>query len=871
MTEVNPDARPLVLIVDDDQFVRVVFSDALGKGGFRTATACDGVEALARFRELAPDLVLLDLLMPKRDGFETCRDIRALPQGRHTPVLMVTGLDGGEPIHRAFDAGVTDFVAKSINPELLVYRARCLLRNGRLLKNLQQSEDRLARAQQIARLGDWEWHPISGSFWQSQEMSRILGTPPDAAASWDGLFQAVTPEERDLVRERLTWALSADSGSDFECRIVRGDGTERLVWIYARLEAADLTGPARLVGTLQDVSEVRRAEDRSRMLKEAVDSLQIGITFSDASGRIVYLNPAEARMHGFEVEELVGREAREFAAQGLRRQVPPEQLKQGGAWRRESMNRRRGGEEFPVLLTSIPVRDREQRYLGVVTTCEDISEHKEAEEKINRLAYFDNLTGLPNRGMFQERLQQALALAADGAKVGLVFLDLDHFKDVNDTMGHHAGDQLLCEVAQRLGGCIRESDILARLGGDEFVVLLTSAASRERATAAAQRMQEVFATPFQIEGRGVHSSVSIGIALFPDDCHDASSLFRSADTAMYHAKNEGRGQLRLFSQEMKQTIMRRVALENSLRRGLEKNEFFLHYQPQWDLKSNRMVGVEVLLRWRSEEFGLMPPSEFISLLEDCDLIFSIGEWMLKSACQQARRWADQGHPELKVAVNISGKQFRQAEFVALLTGIIRETGVNPESLELEFTESVIMENADKTREKLAALKLMGVQLSIDDFGTGYSSLNYLKHFPVDRIKIDRSFVADVSSSTEDATIVEAIITMAQSLSLKVLAEGVENSDQLHFLTALGCDEVQGFYLARPMAADALAGSLGEVHGRKLGKLAVSEWFDGRAVAPAWPAAAAAQGAPPAAAPCVTELHRAAQTVCRVAEKQYPTA
>jgi len=837
MPEASSDAGALVLIVDDDRFMRVTFRDILEAGGFRTAQACDGVEALARFRELQPDLVLLDLVMPGRDGFETCREIRAQELGRHTPVLMVTGRDDDELIRRAFASGATDFLAKSGSHGLLVHRVHCLLRNARLLNHLQQSEDRLARAQSIARLGDWEWSPEAGDFWQSPEMSRILGVPPDSPCVFpDGPWQAVSPRDRDLVRESLERAGTSPAGCDFECRIVRGDGSERQVRVSARPEPAHGTRPARLVGTLQDVTEQRRVEDRSRMLKQAVDSLQIGITLSDASGRIVYLNPAEARMHGYQVEELIGREAREFASARQRRELS---AGEGGAvWRRESVNLRRGGEEFPVLLTSVAVRDSEQRYLGVVTTCEDVSEQKEAEAKINRLAYFDTLTGLPNRGMFLERLQHSLALAArDGGMLGLVFLDLDKFKDVNDTLGHGAGDQLLCEVALRLADCIRESDILARLGGDEFVVLLTSVACQEHMAAAAQRMLDSFATPFQIEGRTVYSSASIGIALFPDDSRDAFSLFRSADTAMYHAKNEGRAQFRFFSAEMNQKIQRRVALENSLRRGLERGEFFLVYQPQWDLKTNRMVGAEVLLRWQSEDFGLMLPSEFIALTEDSGLIFSIGEWVLTCACRQARSWAEEGHPEIKVAVNVSGKQLKQVDFLAMLAGIIRETGVAPRSLELEFTEGVIMESAEKTMETLAELKRMGVQLSIDDFGTGYSSLNYLKHFPVDRIKIDRSFVDGVNRSSDDAAIVTAIISLGRSLSLKVLAEGVENSDQLHFLTGLGCDEVQGFYLAKPMPAELLGANLGGGHGRKLGKLPVTQWFDGREVPTSWPAPA----------------------------------
>jgi EAL domain-containing protein (putative c-di-GMP-specific phosphodiesterase class I) len=296
---------------------------------------------------------------------------------------------------------------------------------------------------------------------------------------------------------------------------------------------------------------------------------------------------------------------------------------------------------------------------------------------------------------------------------------------------------------------------------------------------------------------------------------------------MYHAKNDGRGQFRFFSEKMNEKIMRRVALENSLRHGIKNREFFLLYQPQWDLKTSKMVGVEALLRWQSTEFGLMPPAEFIGLLEDSGLILSIGEWVLRSACLQAREWTLAGQPGFRVAVNVSGKQLKQAEFLELLTRIIQETGVDPGALELEFTESIIMDNAGKTIETLGALSKMGIQLSIDDFGTGYSSLNYLRHFPIDRIKIDRSFVTDVNRSKDDAAIVEAIISMAQTLNLKVVAEGIENSDQLHVLASLGCNEVQGFYLAKPMTAEALAENLAGLHGNEVGKLAETGWFAGR--------------------------------------------
>ncbi|HEY6871828.1 MAG TPA: EAL domain-containing protein [Geobacteraceae bacterium] len=583
-----------------------------------------------------------------------------------------------------------------------------------------------------------------------------------------------------------------------------------------------------LLRTGRTLKRLAENEDRLRMLKEAVDCLPIGITMSDVDGRIIYVNPAEAEIHGCTIDDLTGREAGQSAHRCPAKPFPPEELSGIGVWKRESVNQRKSGEEFPVQLTSIAVRNAEGRCLGTVTACEDITGRKEAEQKIYRLAYYDPLTGLPNRRMFMDRLHQALAFAhREERKLALVFLDLDNFKDINDTQGHDFGDKLLRLVAQRLSSAMRESDTLSRFGGDEFVMVLNSVSCQESAAAAAQRIISRFDQPFVIEGRQVYSSVSIGIALYPDDGTDTESLFRCADSAMYHAKSEGRAHFRFFSVEMNQKIMRRVALEKSLRQGLEAHEFFLHYQPQWDLATSRMVGAEVLLRWQSADHGLMLPSEFISLSENTGLIFAMGEWVLRTACLKAGEWAAAGHRQVRVAVNISGKQLAQPDFPGMLDRIIRETGMEPGDLELEFAESVIMEHADKTIDTLRVLKKMGLRLSIDDFGTGYSSLSYLKHFPIDRIKIDRSIVADINRNNGDAAIAEAIVSLAHNLNLKVLAEGVENSDQLHFLAALGCDEVQGFYLAMPMTAEDLAGTLGRTHGKEAARLPVTEWFDNR--------------------------------------------
>jgi diguanylate cyclase (GGDEF)-like protein/PAS domain S-box-containing protein len=700
--------KPLILVVDDDQLMRTMFRDLLTAAGYEVLLAEDGDSAVGIFKSRRPDLVLLDMVMPGKDGCQTCQEIRSLPGGAYAPVVVMTSMDGGDSIHRALEAGATDFITKPLNAELVLQRVYYMLRSSRNVIKLAESQ--------------------------------------------------------------------------------------------AKLE----------------------------MLRLAVDSLQIGITFSDVNGVIVYSNPAEAAMHGYTVEELIGKEARKFSTGSRSKPLAVEQFKEIGAWSRESVNVRKNGDEFPALLTSIPVRDSDGLSLGMITTCEDISNRKVAEEKIHQLAYYDTLTGLPNRGMFLTRLHHALSQAQrDQDKVNLLFLDLDNFKDVNDTQGHDVGDKLLRLVAERLSSCIRESDVLARLGGDEFVVVCPVAASQESVAVVVQRIQAFFEEPFEIDGRQLYTSASIGIAVYPDDSQDASTLFRCADTAMYQAKSEGKAQFRFFSAELNQKIMYRVALENSLRRGLERREFFLNYQPLWNLKTARMVGVEVLLRWQNADFGLLPPATFIPLLEDTGMIIKIGEWVLRSACLQLREWTLTEHGDLKMAVNISGRQMKHPRFIEMLTDIICETGVDPRNLELEFTESVIMDNAENTVQIFRRLKKLGIQLSIDDFGTGYSSLNYLKHFPVDRIKIDRSFVADVTSNNNDAAIIEAIVSMAQSLSLRVVAEGVENSDQLRSIATLGCDEVQGFYLAKPMHARFLAEKLGTVHGKKVEKLEKTEWYDNR--------------------------------------------
>jgi diguanylate cyclase (GGDEF)-like protein/PAS domain S-box-containing protein len=806
---VSPDKKMQILIVDDDLFMRVTFRDALETAGFETFVAEDGETAIAAFQQLQPDLVLLDLMMPGKDGFATCRELRSMRGGEYTPVLMVTGLGDTESIRSAFEAGATDFIIKPVNPDLLVYRVCYMLRASLSTKKHAKSEARLANAQRIARLGNWEWDPVSGSMWGSEETVRLLGLEnADAMSGIERFLAAVYGPDRENVQRGLLHACKNGTQCGFEFRVMLPDDSFRILCMQGEgAEPAPGKGPC-LEGTIQDITKIRQVEERLVMLKEAVDSLPIGIAISDVSNRIVYTNPAEAQMHGYSMEALMNRDVRDLKGLNLDHTVISEKIGHSRVWRREGVNVRESGEEFPVQLSSIAVINGDEKCLGLVTVCEDITSRKKVEEKIRRLAFYDSLTGLPNRAAFLDRLQHALALAQrEGRQAALLFLDLDNFKDINDAQGHDFGDRLIRAVAERLSACMREYDSLARLGGDEFVIVLTSLEEEECAASAAIRLLSTFARPFLMDCRQVYSSASIGIAMYPDDGLDADTLFKCADTAMYHAKTEGKANFRFFSPEMNRRVMRRVALESSLRQGMEKGEFFLHYQPQLDLKVGRMLGVEALLRWESPELGPLMPSEFIPFAEDSGQIIPLGEWAMRAACIQAREWALAGLGDLKMAVNISGLQFRQAGFMEMVGRIIEETGVKPAALELEFTESVVMEHADKTIETLKRLKDMGLSLSIDDFGTGYSSLSYLKNFPIDRIKIDRSFVADLDHSRDAAAIVEAIIFLAHSLNLKVVAEGVETSEQLQFLKTRNCDEVQGFHLAMPMSAEELVGNL----------------------------------------------------------------
>jgi len=571
------------------------------------------------------------------------------------------------------------------------------------------------------------------------------------------------------------------------------------------------TGNGCFIATFDNVTERKRAELALREAEEQYRTIfeenSIGMCYySTADGRYLNVNPAFARIFGYDSPEemLAGvTNPSQLYVDPSRRLEFGRQLREHGKTeKREFQAYRKDGSKVWLRGSAGALHSADGKVLYYIGAVEDITEQKLLEEQVRYLAYYDALTGLANRTLLQDRLAKALASARRrGEKIALLFLDIDRFKTINDSLGHSVGDLLLKEVAERLKKWAREQDTVARLGGDEFVVVLTAVKDVAGAAVAADRLMKTMSTEFMAQGHLLSPTCSLGISVYPDHGRDGEALIKNADAAMYCAKENGRNNFQFFTQEMNVRAVERLTLEGSLRLAIERKELFLVYQPQWDVATGKITGAEALLRWRHPELGLVPPDKFIPIAENSGLIMPIGEWVLMTACAQARQWQDEGLPPLPVSVNVSAVQFRQESFPALIRRALHETRLPPQYLELELTESLLLSSADVTLSVLQELKEMGVKLSIDDFGTGYSSLSYLKHLPVYKLKIDRSFVRDITVDPDDAAITGTIISMAKSLNLKVIAEGVENAEQMAFLQEHDCDEVQGYYFSRPLAVD----------------------------------------------------------------------
>ena len=698
---VDPKAeQPLrALVVDDDGALRLMLRASLEQQGLAVVEAENGADALAKFDLFAPDIVLLDVVMPELDGFATCRTLRSRAHGRRTPILMLTGLDDVESVDDAYEAGATDFLQKPVNWTMFGHRIRYILRTSTAVNELAASQARLATSQRVARLGSWEWEAASGRIYRSDEVHSITGVRPEEfPATFPELLALVHPDDRERVRDAMARWMGADGSETIEFRLQRADGTTRSVHCQVEGERDDACKLVRLHGILQDVTDRRQAE-----------------------------------------------------------------------------------------------------------------------EKIRHLAYYDTVTGLPNRAWLLERLDMMIAYARRRDEtMAVMFMDLDQFKRINDTLGHSAGDAMLKEVSARIGRSIRRGDVvgragahgssasIARLGGDEFCVLLGAMKRTEDAATVANRLLESFSEPFMLEGFEAFGSASIGIAVFPHDGLDGASLLKAADAAMYHAKDQGRNTFRFYSRALNARAIERLTLESELRRAVERGEFTLHYQTQVRDEARRVVGIEALVRWNHPTRGLLMPAQFVPFAEECRQIVQIEEWVLRTACLQNKAWQDAGAPAVPVSVNISVHHFGLAGLADKVGMALAESGLAPGYLTLEITEGVLMADGEVVSDNLRRLKQMGVRLSLDDFGTGYSSLSYLKRLPLDELKIDQSFAFDVVGNADSAAIVSAIIAIGRTLNLELVAEGIETEDQSACLKLQGCNVMQGYLFSHPQPPELVA-------------------------------------------------------------------
>jgi len=675
---------------------------------------------------------------------------------------------------------------------------------GRMLKTLLGNIEGMVYRCRGAEY--WTMDFVSeGCFW-------LTGYQPSALLqNRQVAFESIVhADDRLWVRESVDTALMKKRLFDLEYRLNHADGRARWVWergtgIFDR-EGRILA----IEGLIQDITKRKEAEqglrDAERRYRGLFDNAIEGIFRSAVDGHYLEANPALAHIYGFDSPaELIG------SLRDIRNQlyVDPERrdefMRMVKARRSvvafESQVYRKNGEVIWISENARAVIDESGRVASYEGTVEDVTDRKLYQARIEQQANYDTLTGLANRSLLQDRLQQAILTAATyGTQLAVVFVDLDRFKFINDSLGHHVGDDLLKTMARRFSSCVRECDTVARLGGDEFVLLINGRSGPDPVRNIVERMLALVAQPWVIDQGEFHMTCSIGVALFPEDGNDAQTLLKHADSAMYRAKDSGRNTFQFFTRELNALMTEQLELESKLRRALERRQFQLHYQPRIELATGRIVGAEALLRWQIPKVGTILPERFIPLAEETGLITPIGRWVLQTACAQNKAWQDAGLPPIVVSVNVSARQFHANNLVRTVAETLKSTGLAARYLEIELTESVVMHDAPQLGAMLDELKQLGVHVAIDDFGTGYSSLTYLKRFPVDRLKVDRSFVENLATDADDATIVRTIIALGHNFGLKVVAEGVEVVEQIQFLRKHRCDEVQGYHFSPPVVA-----------------------------------------------------------------------
>ena len=671
-------------------------------------------------------------------------------------------------------------------------------------EQLRVNEERLRLSQLYGRVGTWDWDIETGREYWSYHVADLLGFPHLTEPTYDDFLNAVVPEDRPRVLAAVDAHLKAGHRYDVEYRIRTAAGEERWMRSVGHAERRGDGTPVRMLGIVQDVTEQREAHAHMELCSTVFANTAEAILVTDPGNHIIVVNQAFTAITGYAIDEVYGRNPRLLSSGRQDRdfyRAMWQAINGHGHWQGEIWNRRKNGDLYPEWLNINVIRDAEgnvSHHVGVFT---DISERKASEARIRHLAHHDALTGLPNRLLLGDRLQQAMSQAERyDTQVAVLFVDLDRFKPINDTLCHQVGDELLREVARRLQGSVRASDTVARLGGDEFVVVLTEVDDIDDLTRVIRSISAALKQPIAVGSHVLNVSPSIGIAVYPRDGGDLRAILHAADAAMYEAKAAGRDTYRFSSPAMDRMVHERFALERDLPLALERGEMELHYQPVFDCPTGYITGAEAVLRWRHPERGLLPAEVFLPVAEDVGIVVAIGAWALTAACKQARAWRDRGY-HTRISINLSARQFQQADLPVLVRGALAGAGLEPWYLELEVTENLLVSPEDRVREAIRDLGTIGVRLTVDDFGTGYSSIGHLRRLPVRGLKIERDLVARTTDSEDGRSIVEAILALARALDLEVTAKGVEDGDQVRLLRLLGCDRLQGGHLGEAVPAD----------------------------------------------------------------------
>ncbi|MDD2581248.1 MAG: EAL domain-containing protein [Desulfuromonadaceae bacterium] len=799
-----------LLYVEDDTESRKMLSRMIVKKypDLKLFTAENGVTGLDIFREQRPDIVLADMNMPVMDGIQLSREIRKLDA--EAIIIAVTAYSDSYYLKNAIEIGIRHYVLKPVIVEDLFYAINQTVEEialKRLIseqdRRMRMREQQLVMAQKIAHLGSWEWDVVSGRTSWSDELYRILGLDPaSTTASYKGFLERVHPEDRETVKKVVQNALKkCRSIASHYCRIVRPDGSIRTIHGQGEVILDDAGKLVSMIGTSHDVTERRQVEEERAWLAMIVESSNDAIFSISLDGAITSWNRGAEKVFGYSSDEIVGRqiftimppERYDERARVLQTILSGEQLQFF-----ETTRIKKDGSRIYVSITTSPMLDADGKIIGNSVIARDVTERRNMEEVIRHQAHHDTLTDLPNRQLFMDFLSLELAQARrDGTELALLFLDLNGFKQVNDTLGHSCGDRLLQEVGQRLRACIRESDTVARLGGDEFTVLMPALGQTDDVGIVLRKILGVFETPFMLDGSAVDTTTSIGICMFPDDGDCGEELMKKADIAMYDAKGTGRNSYQFYNAEINSRTIKRQKMESFLRQAVGKDELELLFQPVVCSDTRGIIGAEALLRWRHPEQGLLAPDQFLAVAEDSGAIIPIGEWVLRNACNQARVWNKKGYP-LSVSVNLSNRQFHQSNLVEKTSRILAETGLLPHHLEFDITEKTIMTDTLFSLRCMQSLAEMGVAIAIDNFGCGSSSLQWIKKMRTNKVKIGKCFVMNILREPDDLAIVNAVIAMSHSLKMKVAASWVETEDQLSVIRQSGCDQLQGYVISKPL-------------------------------------------------------------------------